>query len=290
MEGLRLTESEPAERGRYVLVAYNVTKSYGHHVVLDGIDLTLGESEVLGILGPSGSGKSTLLRCMNGLEKLGSGRILLRGQSITHGSREVYALRRRIGFVFQSFNLFAHLTALENVMLGPVVVKGLPRKEVREEARALLAKVGVSHRENALPSRLSGGEQQRVAIARALAMHPDVVLFDEPTSALDPENVGGVLAAIRLLATEGMSMIVVTHEISFARDVADRVYLMDAGKIVESGPARQVLDNPSTSRMRSFLVTLIGGKTCHRPDPTRSLYLTLVSQGLVSSGPQRSLA
>jgi polar amino acid transport system ATP-binding protein len=212
---------------------------------------------VLGILGPSGSGKSTLLRCMNGLETLGGGRILLRGQSVVHGSREIYALRRRIGFVFQSFNLFAHLTALENVMLGPVVVKGLTRSEVREEARALLSKVGVSHRENALPSRLSGGEQQRVAIARSLAMHPDVLLFDEPTSALDPENVGGVLAAIRVLAEEGMSMVVVTHEVSFAREVADRVCLMDAGKVIEEGPARKVLDNPATPRMRAFLGSVV---------------------------------
>lgn len=242
-----------AEAPGPVLTVRDVTKTYSHQVVLDGINLTLDQSEVLGILGPSGSGKSTLLRCINGLEKINGGSISLRGQSVVHGSRDIYAIRRRIGFVFQSFNLFAHLTALENVMLGPVVVNGLPRSEVREEARGLLSKVGVSHRENALPSRLSGGEQQRVAIARSLAMHPDVILFDEPTSALDPENVGGVLAAIRVLADEGMSMIVVTHEVSFAREVADRVCLMDVGKVVEEGPARSVLDNPATPRMRAFL-------------------------------------
>jgi polar amino acid transport system ATP-binding protein len=234
----------------------DVTKSFGKQVVLDQVSLSLAQSEVLAILGPSGSGKSTLLRCINGLEKLDGGEVLLGGRRVDRSTKEIYQLRQRIGFVFQSFNLFAHLSALQNVMLGPIAVNHRPRAEVAEEAHALLAKVGVSHRENALPSQLSGGEQQRVAIARSLAMHPDVILFDEPTSALDPENVGSVLATIRALAEDGMAMIVVTHEISFARDVAHSVCLMDLGKVIETGKAGPVLDNPATSRMKAFLSTV----------------------------------
>jgi ABC-type polar amino acid transport system ATPase subunit len=251
---VRLTSQGLATAGRRtILEIRGLTKAYGGRRVIDGLDLTLREAEVLAVLGPSGSGKSTMLRCINGLETIESGEIHLGGSPIIRGSRNIYAMRQKIGFVFQSFNLFSHLTAAENVMLGPRIVNRRPRNEVAEEAHQLLAKVGLAHRASALPSRLSGGEQQRVAIARALAMHPDLILFDEPTSALDPENVGSVLRTIDALAHEGMAMIVVTHELGFARDVAHRVAFMDGGRVVEEGPAHAVLDKPSTSRLKEFL-------------------------------------
>jgi len=237
----------------------NVHKSFGSLHVLQGVDVTINRGQVVCVLGPSGSGKSTLLRCINLLEPPEQGRILLEGREITgEGHKDedeggVDFVRRRIGMVFQQFNLFPHMSALENVTLGPTKVLGRPSSEVEPEARALLERVGMSAKIGEYPDRLSGGQQQRVAIARALAMDPHVMLFDEVTSALDPELVKEVLDVMRELAAEGMTMIVVTHEIGFARDVADRVIFMDGGVIVEDGPPSQVLDNSQQARTKKFL-------------------------------------
>ena len=228
-------------------------KHYGSHHVLHGVDLDVAKGEVVCLIGPSGSGKSTLLRCINALEAYDGGHINVFGQTVQRASKSVHALRSRMGMVFQRFNLFPHRTVLENVMEGPVYVKGEPLAQAREEALVLLEKVGLSAKADAYPEQLSGGQQQRVAIARALAMKPDAMLFDEPTSALDPELVGDVLAVMRTLADEGMTMIVVTHEMGFAREVADRVCFLHGGYIVESGPAEQVLGNPQHPRTQDFL-------------------------------------
>jgi polar amino acid transport system ATP-binding protein len=228
-------------------------KHYGSHHVLHGVDLDVAKGEVVCLIGPSGSGKSTLLRCINALEAYDGGHINVFGQTVQRASKSVHALRSRMGMVFQRFNLFPHRTVLENVMEGPVYVKGEPLKQAREEALVLLEKVGLSAKADAYPEQLSGGQQQRVAIARALAMKPDAMLFDEPTSALDPELVGDVLAVMRTLADEGMTMIVVTHEMGFAREVADRVCFLHGGYIVESGPAEQVLGHPQHPRTQDFL-------------------------------------
>ncbi|MDY7066971.1 Glutamine transport ATP-binding protein GlnQ [Pseudomonas extremaustralis] len=228
-------------------------KHYGSHHVLHGVDLDVAKGEVVCLIGPSGSGKSTLLRCINALEAYDGGHINVFGQTVQRASKSVHALRSRMGMVFQRFNLFPHRTVLENVMEGPVYVKGEPLVQAREEALVLLEKVGLSAKADAYPEQLSGGQQQRVAIARALAMKPDAMLFDEPTSALDPELVGDVLAVMRTLADEGMTMIVVTHEMGFAREVADRVCFLHGGYIVESGPAEQVLGNPQHPRTQDFL-------------------------------------
>ncbi|OLY73037.1 glutamine ABC transporter ATP-binding protein [Pseudomonas sp. ATCC PTA-122608] len=228
-------------------------KHYGTHRVLHGVDLDVAKGEVVCLIGPSGSGKSTLLRCINALEAYDGGTIRVFGETVQRSSKTVHALRSRMGMVFQRFNLFPHRTVLENVMEGPVYVKGEPLKQAREEALALLDKVGLSAKADAYPEQLSGGQQQRVAIARALAMKPDAMLFDEPTSALDPELVGDVLEVMRTLADEGMTMIVVTHEMGFAREVADRVCFLHGGYIVESGPAEQVLGNPQQPRTQDFL-------------------------------------
>jgi L-cystine transport system ATP-binding protein len=236
-----------------------LVKRFGPHEVLHGVDLDVGTGEVLAIVGPSGSGKTTLLRCLNLLEVPTGGRIRVGDVAIdaavplARQKQRVRALRQRVGFVFQSFNLFPHRTALENVIEGPVIVKGEPRAAAEARGRALLAKVGLGEKADAYPSRLSGGQQQRVAIARALAMEPEVLLFDEPTSALDPELVGEVLAAIRALAAEHRTMLIVTHEMTFARDVADRAIVMDAGRIVEQGPAREVFTAPREERTQRFL-------------------------------------
>ena len=237
--------------GEPVLRLENVHKSFGTLHVLQGIDLTITRGQVVCVLGPSGSGKSTLLRCINRLEPAEQGRIMLEDEEI--GEHDIDVIRRRIGMVFQQFNLFPHMSALENVTLGPIRVLGRPSSEVEPEARALLERVGMSEKVGEYPDRLSGGQQQRVAIARALAMDPHVMLFDEVTSALDPELVKEVLDVMRELASEGMTMIVVTHEIGFARDVADRVIFMDGGKIVEDGPPSQVIDNPQQERTKKFL-------------------------------------
>lgn len=233
-----------------------VNKSYGKHQVLFDVDLTIQPRERVVIIGPSGSGKSTVLRCMNGLERIQSGDILYHGQSLRDPGK-LRLIRQEVGMVFQRFHLFPHRTALENVMEGPVWVKGMKKGKARELAAELLAKVGLADKMDNVPSKLSGGQQQRVAIARALAMEPEVMLFDEPTSALDPELVGEVLAVMKQLAAEGMSMIVVTHEMGFAREVADRVLFMDHGRLIESGTPDQVLGNPQEARTQSFLSRIL---------------------------------
>jgi len=240
-----------------------VTKDFGHTRVLDGIDLSIERGSVCVIIGPSGSGKSTLLRCINHLEPVTSGRIWIDGDLMgyrEHGGvlheqpeRQTAHQRARIGMVFQQFNLFPHLTAVQNVMIGPIRVLGVPRQDAWRRAVDLLDTFGLGGRKDARPSQLSGGQQQRVAIARALAMDPKVVLFDEPTSALDPEMVGEVLEAMRALVAMGMTMVVVTHEIDFARDVASQVVFICDGRVVEAGNPAAVLDHPSHARTRAFL-------------------------------------
>jgi ABC-type polar amino acid transport system ATPase subunit len=239
----------------------DVHQSFGSTEVLRGITLSVSDREVLVIVGPSGSGKSTLLRCINGLQDIKSGEIYVAGTRVNPHSPGIHMLRQEVGLIFQSFNLFPHCTALQNVTLAPIKVKKMPRPEAEALSRALLARVGLAHKADSLPRQLSGGEQQRVAIARALAMHPKVMLFDEPTSALDPETVGSVLGVMRSLAAEGMSMIVVTHEMGFAREVSDRVIFMDHGVIVEEGPTRELLTKPREARTRAFLADI----SSHRP-------------------------
>jgi polar amino acid transport system ATP-binding protein len=246
-----------------IIKAEGVHKSFGRLEVLKGIDMEVNRGEVVCLLGPSGSGKSTLLRCINHLEDINGGRIWVDGELIGYRQvgdklheqrdKEIVAKRAEIGMVFQRFNLFPHMTAIENVMLAPRIVLGRKVAETRERAGKLLERVGLSDKVDEYPSRLSGGQQQRVAIARALAMDPKLMLFDEVTSALDPELVKEVLDVMRELASEGMTMIVVTHELGFARDVADRVAFMDAGHIVEEGPPAQVLEKPRQERTKRFL-------------------------------------
>lgn len=243
--------------------AERVYKAFGHREVLRGVDLDVARGEVVCLLGPSGSGKSTFLRCVNHLERIDSGRLWVDGELVgcrrkdgrlqELKEREVARKRSEIGMVFQQFNLFPHMTALDNVSLAPVLVRKQARPETRDRSRALLERVGLGERADAYPSELSGGQQQRVAIARALAMSPSLMLFDEPTSALDPELVGEVLEVMRDLARSGMTMVVVTHEIGFAREVANRVAFMDGGVIVESGPPGEVLRKPKSERTRSFI-------------------------------------
>jgi len=246
-----------------MLEARAVRKSFGDNEVLKGIDLSIDGGEVVSFLGPSGSGKSTFLRCINHLERIDGGEISVNGHLVGYRRhngkkyelrpKEVAAARRDVGMVFQRFNLFPHLTAVENVMEAPVFVKGVRRGEARERAVELLRRVGMADKSAAYPAQLSGGQQQRVAIARALAMEPRLMLFDEPTSALDPELVGEVLDVMKGLAAEGMTMIVVTHEIGFAREVCDRVVFMDDGVIVEQGAPRDVFTSPQHARTRAFL-------------------------------------
>ncbi len=230
-----------------------VRKSFGDNLVLDGIDLSVDQGEVLVIIGASGSGKSTLLRCVNLLEPIQSGRVFLEGEEITAKGAHVSAIRQRIGIVFQQFNLFPHLTAIDNLTLAARRIRKMPRTEAERRGRELLASVGLAEKADQHPHQLSGGQQQRVAIARALMMQPHVMLFDEVTSALDPELVGEVLVVMRDLARKGMTMLIVTHEMQFAREVGDRVIFMDGGKIVEEGRPRDVLDNPKEERTRQFL-------------------------------------
>jgi polar amino acid transport system ATP-binding protein len=244
--------------------ARSVRKTFGHTEVLRGVDLRVQRGEVVCIIGPSGSGKTTLLRCLNRLEAIDSGRVLVDGSLIGYREEtdgrliestydELRRQRQSIGVVFQRFHLFPHRTAIENVMEGPRVVLGTSQRDARAQAAELLAKVGLAGREDAYPSQLSGGQQQRVAIARALAMRPKLMLFDEPTSALDPELVGEVLTVMRDLALSGMTMVVVTHEMGFAREVADRVIFMDGGVIVEEGTPTDLLDDPQHPRTQAFL-------------------------------------
>jgi polar amino acid transport system ATP-binding protein len=243
--------------------AERVCKSFGHLEVLNGVDLEVARREVLCVIGPSGSGKSTFLRCINHLEKINAGRLSVDGQLVGYRERggrlyelkesEVAAQRRDIGMVFQRFNLFPHMTAAQNVSEAPCRVKGINRKQAESRARELLERVGLGPKADYYPSQLSGGQQQRVAIARALAMEPKLMLFDEPTSALDPELVGEVLDVMKQLALSGMTMIVVTHEMGFAREVGDTLVFMDGGVVVESGPPRQVIGSPQHERTQSFL-------------------------------------
>lgn len=255
--GLRATDQQEMVR------ADQLVKRFGKLTVLNGVDLSVKRGQVVVIIGPSGSGKTTLLRCINHLEKIDSGRIYIEGELI--GYREVNGrlvedreaniarMRSQIGFVFQRFNLFPHMTAIENVMEAPIHVLGQSQSEVRERAYELLRKVGLTEKVEAYPHSLSGGQQQRVAIARALCMNPKLMLFDEATSALDPELVGEVLKVMRQLADEGMTMVVVTHEMGFARDVADHVIFMDKAVIVEQGPPEQVFEHSQSERTRNFL-------------------------------------
>jgi polar amino acid transport system ATP-binding protein len=231
----------------------DVHKSFGANHVIRGFSTTVTKGEVVCIVGPSGSGKSTILRCVNGLEGYDSGTITVEGLKVDRAAATITAVRTQVSMVFQRFNLFPHRTALENVVEGPIFVKREPRAQALERGRALLARVGLADKETAHPHALSGGQQQRVAIARALAMQPKAILFDEPTSALDPELVGEVLSVMRSLADEGMTMVVVTHEMGFAREVADRVLFLDGGVIVEQGRAPDVLSNPQHPRTQDFL-------------------------------------
>jgi polar amino acid transport system ATP-binding protein len=231
----------------------DVHKRFGPLEVLKGITAAVEKSEVVCIIGPSGSGKSTILRCINGLESYEAGDILVEGARVERDAPSIVTIRTRVSMVFQRFNLFPHRTALENVVEGPIYVKREPRAEALERGRALLAQVGLADKADAHPAQLSGGQQQRVAIARALAMQPKAILFDEPTSALDPELVGEVLSVMRKLADDGMTMLVVTHEMAFARDVADRVLFLDGGVIVEQGAAKSVLNQPQHARTQDFL-------------------------------------
>jgi len=239
--------------GRVILDYREVIKRFGALQVLNGISLTVYAGEVVCLIGPSGSGKSTLLRCTNGLEALDGGAIDFEGTTLPRDERGLRVMRARMGMVFQSFELFPHLTALQNVAEGPRTVLGMTQRAANDRAAALLAKVGLAEKSASYPSALSGGQQQRVAIARALAMEPDVMLFDEPTSALDPETIGEVLGVMKALADEGMTMVVVTHEMTFARRVADWVAVFDVGRIVEQGPPSQIFDAPTTERTRDFL-------------------------------------
>jgi polar amino acid transport system ATP-binding protein len=231
----------------------DVHKSFGPLEVLKGIAASVEKSEVVCIIGPSGSGKSTILRCINGLESYDAGDILVEGARVDSRAPSIVSIRTQVSMVFQRFNLFPHRTALENVIEGPIYVKNEPRAEAIDRGRVLLAKVGLAEKADTYPAQLSGGQQQRVAIARALAMQPKAILFDEPTSALDPELVGDVLSVMRRLADDGMTMIVVTHEMGFAREVADRVLFIDGGVIVEQGAARSVLNQPQHPRTQDFL-------------------------------------
>ena len=235
------------------VVVKNLHKSFGDLDVLNGIDLEIDEGEVVCLIGPSGSGKSTFLRCLNRLEDSTDGTIEVDGFEISDKKLNINKVRENIGMVFQQFNLFSHLTVKKNIMLAPIDLKKMTKAEAEEKAMELLRRVGLEDKANVYPRQLSGGQQQRVAIARALAMNPDIMLFDEPTSALDPEMVGEVLAVMRELAEQGMTMVVVTHEMGFARDVADRVIFMADGVIVEQGTPDEIFTNPKNQRTREFL-------------------------------------
>lgn len=228
-------------------------KFFGDHEVLKSVNLTVEQGEVVCIIGPSGSGKSTLLRCLNGLEEKNEGNIYIQDQLLTGEAKSLNEIRQNIGMVFQQFNLFPHLTVAENISLAPIELERMTTEEARAESLRLLSLVGLSKKIDVYPKSLSGGQKQRVAIARALAMHPEIMLFDEPTSALDPEMVGEVLAVMKKLAQDGMTMVIVTHEMAFAREVADRVIFIDDGVIVEEGKPAQLFEDPSEERTRSFL-------------------------------------
>ena len=260
----------PADTGETVVEATDVHKSFGRLPVLKGVSLTVRRGEVVVIVGASGSGKTTLIRCLNHLEKIEQGRILVNGHLIGYRERggkliedrerNIARQRQEIGMVFQRFNLFPHLTALGNIIEAPIQVRGQPKAEAVATARALLQRIGLADKESAYPAQLSGGQQQRVAIARALAMRPALMLFDEPTSALDPEMIGEVLEVMRELAREGMTMVVVSHEMGFAREVADRIVMMDDGRIVEEAPPERFFSAPAQERTRAFLARIIDAR------------------------------
>ncbi len=231
----------------------NLVKSYGDHVVLDGVSEHIEKGEKVVVIGPSGSGKSTFLRCLNLLEEPTSGNIIFEGQDITDPKVDIDMVRRKMGMVFQQFNLFPHLSIIDNIKLAPVKLKIMSNSEAEKKARELLERVGLPDKADAYPKQLSGGQQQRIAIARALAMNPDVMLFDEPTSALDPEMVGEVLQIMKELADDGMTMVVVTHEMGFAREVATRVLFMDGGNIAEQNNPKDFFGNPQNPRLKEFL-------------------------------------
>ncbi|MGV8897996.1 MAG: amino acid ABC transporter ATP-binding protein [Burkholderiaceae bacterium] len=231
----------------------NITKSFGSNLVLPGVTAEIKQGEIVCLIGPSGSGKSTVLRCINGLEAYDSGCITVDGIKVDNKAASIHDIRRRVSMVFQRFNLFPHRTVLENVVEGPIFVKRIAPDRARVHGRELLDRVGLADKYNAYPAQLSGGQQQRVAIARALAMEPEAILFDEPTSALDPELVGEVLDVIRSLAQDGMTMVIVTHEMAFAKAVSDRTLFLEKGRILEQGPSREILSNPSNERMQDFL-------------------------------------
>lgn len=235
----------------------NVHKYYGSHHVLKGIELKIAAGEVISIIGRSGSGKSTLLRCINGLEKFDNGAIIVDRQAVSDDENHLRELSRSVGMVFQNFNLFPHMTVAENVMLAPRLVLKKSRSECRELAESMLAKVGLADKADQFPGNLSGGQQQRVAIARSLAMNPKVLLCDEITSALDPELVGEVLKVLEQLKADGMTLILVTHEMNFARDVGDRIVFMHQGKVWESGPSRELFSNPQTPELQSFISAVL---------------------------------
>ncbi len=241
------------------LAIEGLSKSFGRHEVLTGIDLTVAEHEVVALIGASGSGKSTLLRCINLLEPIDAGRIILGGEEITRPPN-VNAVRRRIGIVFQSYNLFPHMSVLRNVTLAPCDVLGLSRGEAEQRATSLLERFGLADKRGEYPDRLSGGQQQRVAVVRALAMQPELMLFDEVTSALDPELIAEVLEVIRELAAGGMTMILATHEMGFARDIADKVCFLDGGRILEQGPPEEIFTSPREQRTQQFLQRIIEAK------------------------------
>ena len=231
----------------------NLHKSFGKNDVLKGIDEHIKKGEVVVVIGPSGSGKSTFLRCLNLLEEPTSGKIIFEGNDITDKKVDINKIREKMGMVFQQFNLFPHKTVLENLTIAPIKVKGLSKSEAEKKAMELLDRVGLTNKAKSYPSSLSGGQKQRIAIARALAMEPDVMLFDEPTSALDPEMVGEVLSVMKDLAKEGMTMVVVTHEMGFAREVGDRILFIDGGKVLEEGKPSEIFENPKNSRTKDFL-------------------------------------
>ena len=235
----------------------NLVKKFGDNTVLDGVSITISQGEVISVIGPSGSGKSTFLRCLNGLETITGGHVYIDDFDIAGEELNIDKLRERIGMVFQSFNLFPHLKVIENITLAPVTLKKMKKEEAKELARELLKKVGLSDKENVYPASLSGGQKQRVAIARALAMNPEIMLFDEPTSALDPEMVGEVLQVMKDLVKEGMTMVVVSHEMGFAKEVCDRVIFMADGNIVEEGIPEVIFSNPQHDRTKSFLESVL---------------------------------
>lgn len=242
---------------RVMLRIRNLNKSFGDLHVLKDIDMKVLESDVVCLIGSSGSGKSTLLRCLNFLEKRDSGQILIEGEEVNPETQNINKVREKVGMVFQHFHLFPHMTVIDNIIEAPVHVKKVPKKQALAEAKELLRKVGLEDKADVYPSKLSGGQKQRVAIARAMAMKPDVLLFDEPTSALDPELVGEVLSTMKELAEDGMTMVVVTHEMSFAREVSDWIVFMQEGRVIESGPPEEFFTNPKEARTKEFLQTTV---------------------------------